>query len=79
MPKVVVVCDRCHETVHGLEGEEYTAGFYRTELGTYWQRFANPGENVVCDACMGVDPRYQQQWFKGVGRDGKPDYDPDHP
>jgi len=29
LKSVSVVCDRCHETVHGLESSMGTSGFYR--------------------------------------------------
>lgn len=61
---VTVTCDRCHKEVKGMiytEEAQFkgTAGFYKVDNG-YWNRFANPGENIVCDECMFKDSRYQE-------------------
>ena len=50
-------CDRCgkgsYEADIKEEEESITAGYYRG-----WTEFTNPGELIVCDACMHADPRY---------------------
>lgn len=54
-------CDRCGEKFDGSRGEDFTAGFYDvspTDSPAGWDKFANPGERVVCDRCMWADPRY---------------------
>jgi hypothetical protein len=61
---VTVVCDRCKATVEGLRTMRFTGGFYEVQADlrtldiTSWSRYANPGEKIVCDACMHADPRY---------------------
>jgi len=63
MAKVTVICDRCGKTIEGLHSPDtetsmgMTAGYYNTS-GQPWAQFVNPGENVVCDACMWADERY---------------------
>ena len=62
-----MTCDRCKKTFDGDKVETpeiaaaayFTCGYY--EVGPSakaWGQFANPGENIVCDACMFADPRY---------------------
>lgn len=64
MPKITVRCDRCGKMVEGAripmpDGSVYfTAGFFETG-GLPWSQMADEGENIVCDACMWADPRYQ--------------------
>jgi len=53
-------CDRCKQEIVGAvppTGQEMTAGYYHT-VGSYWKRFADHGEHIVCDECMWKDPRY---------------------
>lgn len=54
---ITVTCDRCGREVSGMEGAGGTAGFYRVGEGL-WQKYANEGEAILCDACMQSDPRY---------------------
>lgn len=64
MPNVTVTCDRCKRRVDGYyqRGRDgvsgATGGYYETSQAEPWGRFANPGEEVVCDECMLADPRY---------------------
>lgn len=65
MTDVIVVCDRCGKTVHGIHIEPSerdpiggTSGYYNTAPLSPWANFANPGENILCDDCMFADPRY---------------------
>lgn len=53
-----IQCDRCHEWVDGEVHENFSCGVYVTSGEGYWSRFANPGEDIVCDNCMWADPRY---------------------
>ena len=54
----MIVCDRCRQVLPKADRTEiWTIGFYDTTSHD-WARFANPGETVVCDACMWADPRY---------------------
>jgi hypothetical protein len=49
-------CDRCKEVIkdfHQPTAGGMTAGYYYR-----WYDFMDPGEEVVCDACMWADPRY---------------------
>jgi len=54
---IKVICDRCKE-IAGFPpdpGSGFTAGYYNAKA---WARFANPGEEHICDSCMWDDPRY---------------------
>lgn len=63
-------CDRCHKDI--VDGAEYppldgklgfTAGFYRiAHDGEGWGKYTNPGERVICDACMWSDERYLKDY-----------------
>lgn len=61
MDAVTVTCSRCGSEVHGTESEEATSGFYRVLVGP-WEEYGEPGEYVLCDACMLSDPRYQARY-----------------
>lgn len=60
MVKVMVECDRCHKCIEGIrvadELQTFTGGYY--DVTGYWSQYANPGESIVCDACMHSDERY---------------------
>jgi hypothetical protein len=59
--KVNGPCDRCHQEFDGSRTEDMTAGFYDvspTDSPAGWDKFADPGEKIVCDRCMWTDPRY---------------------
>ncbi len=86
--EILVHCDRCGKEVFGLDVEGFTSGFYRVAEGI-WSQYANPGEAVLCDACMQSDPRYladyppagqseeeriMAQWTDEQRRDVKLDY-----
>lgn len=65
MSNITVKCDRCGKLIEGVEypPEEgklgATGGFYRIkEDGVGWGKYTNPGERVICDACMWQDERY---------------------
>ncbi len=56
-----MTCDRCKHTFDGDKDADggFTMGYYEVgPTGKAWGDFANPGEIVVCDACMFADPRY---------------------
>lgn len=59
MSDEIIICDRCKKPIDGFRSEGATAGFYDTSAPEPWGKFANPGENNVCDNCMWSDPRYQ--------------------
>jgi hypothetical protein len=50
-----VHCDRCKKEVEGFIDE---AGGMSAGVYVDWMDFFNPGEHIVCDACMWADPRY---------------------
>lgn len=61
------VCDRCGKQIEGMwepktdTAPGFTAGWYRVdEDGVGWGRYTNPGERIICDACMWADPRYRE-------------------
>lgn len=58
MSSVTVQCDRCEDWVEGVESIFMTGGYYNTGPNSYWNRFANENELVVCDPCMHKEPRY---------------------
>lgn len=55
-------CDRCRQPIkdfsppRATEEGQWTSGYY--VVTGYWQRYANLGEETVCDNCMFTDPRY---------------------
>ena len=55
MASVTVICDRCEKTVHGIENDLGTAGFYRR---SGWGKYMNADEDILCDECMQSDERY---------------------
>ena len=60
---VTVICDRCKQQVAGIKTETATGGFYAVgKPGSQWGRYANPGEFILCDACVGSDPRYLAEY-----------------
>lgn len=61
MDKITVTCSRCGTVVEGLESEHGTSGFYRVSAGV-WDKYANPNETILCDACMQSDPRYLEDY-----------------
>jgi hypothetical protein len=67
--EVTVICDRCGRRVRGLRflDPPGTSGFYDTGAGSGWARFADPGENLLCDSCMWLDPRYASQYGRQMG------------
>lgn len=66
MPNVTVTCDRCKQQIDGIREPAdpatgfvgATGGFYETGNPEGWGKYADPGERIVCDACMHADPRY---------------------
>lgn len=48
-----VLCDRCHQTAQGFIGKPFSAGVY---VG--WSKYMDPGEHIICDACMWKDERF---------------------
>lgn len=70
MPKIVVICDRCHKSIEGLESwdEQYTAGFYRRKVysevlndmkDTLWAEYMKEGEDLLCDRCLKTDKQFK--------------------
>lgn len=53
-----LVCDRCKRKIRVIDEPDLTGGFYRVQSGSPWNRYANPGESVVCDVCVWKDERY---------------------
>jgi hypothetical protein len=56
-------CSRCNVSieVETDPDEIFTRGYYDvrpTDSPAGWDKFANPGETILCDACMWRDPRY---------------------
>ena len=62
-------CDRCDKLVEGGVEETFSYGVYFV-AGTQWEKFANPNEQIVCDACMWADPRYIQV-YGVIGKDNQ--------
>jgi hypothetical protein len=63
MDTIHVTCSRCKTNIEGVRGEDFTGGFYDvrpTDSPAGWDKYANPGETVLCDPCMWKDPRYQK-------------------
>ena len=62
MPKVVVICGRCYDAVEGTQTKEYTGGFFKTQEGTPWHKYAKNGELIICDDCMQADAGFQRDY-----------------
>lgn len=61
MPKVAIKCNRCNRESDGYETDVGTAGFYK--LTGYWTQFKrSEKEEVICDECMWVDPKYIEMY-----------------
>ncbi len=66
MTEEFIVCQRCLCVIEGAatirkDGLAIgTSGYYLTPAGSYWSKYANEGENIVCDQCMWNDDRYIQ-------------------
>ena len=57
--KTTITCDRCRKTIYGWNDPGVaTGGYYETHPGSGWSKYANVGENIICDSCMWLDPRY---------------------
>ena len=55
----ILICDRCGKDVpEAFIAETVSGGIYDVSSG-YWSNYANPGERLVCDACMHADQRYR--------------------
>ena len=48
---IKVICYRCKQTVEGIRGQEFTAGFYDM---TKWEEFRRENEQNLCASCMFV-------------------------
>ena len=55
---IEIECSRCHKKVEGWKDNIATAGFYIVQKGNYWSKYANEGEEYLCDECMFKEPRY---------------------
>ena len=56
---IKVICDRCKQTVEGIRGEEFTAGFYDM---TKWEEYRRENEQHLCASCMFADPKYIERY-----------------
>lgn len=67
------VCSRCHQNINDFSppNGNMTAGYY---IAHAWSKYANPGEVLICDACMWSDSRYiadygiQADWTEVEGQ-----------
>lgn len=63
MNPIKIECDRCHNIIEGFVQEGVaTSKFYDVSPGQGWDKFANPGENNVCDRCLHQDARYRASY-----------------
>lgn len=56
---IKVICDRCKQTVEGIQGEAFTGGFYDM---TKWEEYRRENERHLCASCMFADPRYLERY-----------------
>jgi len=56
---IKVICDRCKQTVEGIRGQEFTAGFYDM---TKWEDYRRENEQRLCASCMFADPKYIERY-----------------
>lgn len=64
---VTLTCDRCRGRIDGQKSPYFTAGYYEVGLGSYWNKYAHKGENILCDECMFHDPRYIRDYGDHTG------------
>ena len=63
MKAVTINCDRCGKVVSGkigicpTSGDVITKGYYIVSDGN-WSEFARWEEEIICDDCMHIDPKY---------------------
>jgi hypothetical protein len=57
--RIKVICDRCKQTLEGIRGDEFIAGFYDM---TKWEEYRHENEQYVCDSCMFADPKYVERY-----------------
>ena len=63
-PWADIVCDRCHKGIDGERLDGGTVGFYE---GESWRKYMDKDEEIICDACMFDDSRYQEDYPHIVG------------
>jgi hypothetical protein len=56
---IKVTCDRCKQTVEGIRGQEFIAGFYDM---TKWQEYRRENEQHLCASCMFADPKFLERY-----------------
>ena len=57
--RIKVICDRCKQTLEGIRGDEFIAGFY--DMAT-WEGYRRENEQYVCVSCMFADPKYVERY-----------------
>ena len=67
----LIRCDRCKQWVEGEIWDIGTSGVYKG-----WKKYMDPGEDVICEACMWSDPRYKKVFATDGGPSWKPDQMP---
>lgn len=64
MSLITVICSRCKEVLRDvIKTDTFTGGYYEVHKG-YWSKFAKPGEQILCDACMFKDEGYIEEFGK---------------
>jgi len=56
---IKVICDRCKQTIEGMRGREFIAGFYDM---TKWEEYRHENEDHLCASCMFADPNYLERY-----------------
>jgi hypothetical protein len=58
-PIKYVFCARCKDRFPKSKSA-FTAGYYDCSGDSYWAKFVNPGEDIVCDECIWATESYQK-------------------
>ena len=68
-------CDRCGNSIQGMDLGGMTAGYYATPQGSFWAKCADasPNEQRICDSCMWASPGYKEVYgeVKAIKETGK--------
>lgn len=61
-------CDRCGAPVNWMRASVAAAGFHGVDVsGSPWGRPRRPGEDLLCDECIGSMPEYQAEYGRRRG------------
>ena len=56
---IKIICDRCNQTIEGIRGQEFIAGFYDM---TKWEEYRRDNEKYLCAPCMFANLKYLERY-----------------